>query len=116
VLVDADGADYKVDVWVCGEVFRGTVSFGGSWQAMGLDGGLGALDAGVAQSDYLVFGGGFEVGEVGEDSPRHGRGETDEAYAEGCHCGGSASLEMRMGEMEKTIGEMEERIEKGVEM
>lgn len=52
---------------------------------MGLDGCLGVLDAGIAESDDLVLGGGLEVGEVGEDRPGLGGRETDETDTDGCH-------------------------------
>ena len=86
VLVDAHRADDKVDVWVCGEVLRGAVRFGCRGQAMGFDGSFGAFQAGIAEGNNLVLGAGFEVGEVSPDGPGLGRGDANEANANGCHC------------------------------
>jgi hypothetical protein len=52
---------------------------------MSFDGCFGAGDGGVAEGYDFVLGRGLEVGEMGEDGPRHSRGETDETYADGCH-------------------------------
>lgn len=54
---------------------------------MGFDGCFSGSDTGVAKGNDFVLGRGFEVGEVGENGPGHGRGETDEAHTDGSHCG-----------------------------
>ena len=67
--VHTGGAHNELDVWVCSEVFGGTVGLCGRGEAVDFDGLFSGVDGGVAEGDDFVLGGGFEVGEVGPNGP-----------------------------------------------
>lgn len=56
MLVDADRAHNKVDVWISGKIGRGSIGFSSRRKAMSDNGCFGRIEGGVAEGDDLVFG------------------------------------------------------------
>lgn len=70
VGVDSDGADYKVDVRVSGDVFWVSVGFGRRIEVECFDGSLGRVHAGVTECfDHIFVRECLEVGEMGGRRP-----------------------------------------------